>query len=176
MMTAIELLLSEFLAGIFVLDKGFIEIFDVRADNGGSFFESEISAYNLLLDDYNGAGGKFGVKPRESCTLTFPTRECLGSVFIDTSNEAEGILSGERNFSLLEKEEFANSWDVSIGIVFFSKAGNSEYSLDWAAAERLQAKEGNGWQRSNGEYQEIQLCQSRKHHRLPGFQRNIFLG
>jgi hypothetical protein len=60
MMTAIELLLSEFLAGIFVLDKGFIEIFDIRANSGSSFFESEISAYNLLLDDYNGAGGKFG--------------------------------------------------------------------------------------------------------------------
>jgi hypothetical protein len=118
MMTAIELLLSEFLAGIFVLDKGFIEIFDIRANSGSSFFESEISAYNLLLDDYNGAGGKFGYKPRESGTLTFPTRECDHSVFIDTS-EFERNLSGERNFSLLEKEEFANSWDVSIGIVFF---------------------------------------------------------
>jgi hypothetical protein len=117
--TAIELLLSEFLAGIFVLDKGFIEVFDVRGDIGSSFFESEISAYNLLLDGYNGGGGKFGAKVRESGTLTFPTRECLGSVFIDTSNEAEGNFSGERNFSLLEKEEFNNLWDVSIGINFF---------------------------------------------------------
>jgi hypothetical protein len=118
MMTAIELLLSEFLAGIFVLDKGFIEIFDIRGNSGSSFFESEISAYNLLLDDYNGAGGKFGQKPMESATLTFPTRECDRSVFIDTS-DAERNFSGERGFSLLEKEEFANSWDLSMGIIFF---------------------------------------------------------